>query len=154
MIAPILADVVWPALAIMARSYTWWGIASGLVVEYLALRWIGSVNWKKAVLAVITVNAATSLIGYVAIPLLTFAWEFVLSYTVYQVVRVGTFNPFGWISTVIVIGAITGFPEYLLLTKAFKIQFRVKRAWLWWWIANSLSVLIAFITVLIWPVNL
>ncbi len=154
MITPILADMVWPALYIMARSYTWWGIAFGLVVEYLALRWIANVTWKRAAIAVIAINAATSLIGYVAIPLFTLAWEFVLSYTIYQVIRLGMFNPFGWISTIIVIGAITGFPEYLLLTKAFKIQFKRKRSWLWWWLANCVSVLIAFITVLIWPVHL
>jgi hypothetical protein len=150
---PILTDVVWPILYILARSCTWWGIALGLVVEYLALRWIANINWKKAVIAVVAVNAATSLLGVVAIPLLTFAWEFILTYTVYQVVRVGTFNPFGWVSTIIVIGAITAFPEYFLLTRAFRIQFRGKRSWLWWWLANCVSVLIAFITVVIWPVN-
>jgi hypothetical protein len=151
---PILADVVWPALYIMERSYTWWGIMLGLVVEYLALRGIAHVTWKKAAIAVVAVNAASSLLGYVAIPLLTLGWEFVLEYTVYQVIRLGTFNLFGWVSTVIVIGAITGFPEYFLLTKAFKIQFRSKRPWLWWWLANCVSVFIAFLTVLIWPVHL
>jgi hypothetical protein len=151
---PMIADMVWPALYLMARSYTWWGIALGLVIEYFALKGIANITWKRAAIAIVAVNAATSLIGYLAIPLLTLAWEFVLQFTIYQFIHIGTFNPFGWISSIVVIGAITGFPEYLLLTKVFKVQFRSKRSWLWWWLANCASVLVAFITVLIWPVNL
>jgi hypothetical protein len=151
---PVLADVVWPALYIIARSYTWWGISLGLVIEYVTLRAIANVSWRKAVLAVLAVNAVTALAGYFAIPLLTFAWEYVLEYTIYQFLHLGTFNPIGWCSTILVMGAITGFPEYLLLRFAFRTEF--KRRWpsLWWWFANCLSVLVAFISVVIWPVNL
>jgi hypothetical protein len=150
---PLFADMVWPALYVMSRSYTWWGIGLGLVVEYLALKAIADVTWKSAAVPVIVVNAASALLGYFAIPALTLGWEFVLSYTIYQVIRVGTFNVFGWIATVLVMGAITAAPEYLLLILLFKIRFKKSRPWLWWWLANCVSVFIAFLTVLIWPVH-
>ena len=146
--------MVWPALYIMARSYTWWGIVLGLVIEYFALRLLSKATWQKTVVAVLAANALTSVIGYFAMPWLTFGWEFVLEFTVYQVIKLGTFNLFGWIATVFVMGAITAFPEYFFIKKVMKVEFTRKRSWLWWWLANCASVFVAFVTVIIWPVNL
>jgi hypothetical protein len=151
---PILADVVWPALYIMARSYTWWGIALGLVIEYFVLRLLSRATWQKTLIVVLAANAVTSVIGYFAMPLLTFGWEFVLESTVYQVIKLGTFNPFGWLATVVVMGAITAFPEYIFIKKIMNVEFTRKKPWLWWWLANCASVFVAFVTVVIWPVQL
>jgi integral membrane sensor domain MASE1 len=62
---PVLADVVWPALYIMARSYTWWGIALGLVIEYFVLRLLSKATWQKMLIVVLAANALTSVIGLV-----------------------------------------------------------------------------------------
>jgi hypothetical protein len=148
---PILADMVWPGIMIMERYYTWWAILLGLFVEYFALRLIANSTWKKAAIAVVVVNTASALIGYFLTPWLTLGWEFILSYTVYQVIHLGTFNIFGWLSTIIIMGGITTIPEYLLLKYAFRIQFNKKKPWLWWWLANCVSVLIAFLSLIIWP---
>jgi hypothetical protein len=145
--------MVWPGIFLMQRYYTWWAILLGLVVEYFALRLIANSSWKRAVVAVVTVNTASALIGYFLTPWLTLAWEFILAYTVYQVIQLGTFNPFGWFSTIIIMGGITALPEYLLLKYAFRIQFNKKRPMLWWWLANCISVLIAFLSLIIWPAN-
>ena len=149
----ILANVVWPALYILSRYYTWWAIVFGLLVECFALRFISTTNTNKAVLAVVTANLVTAVVGYFALPWITFGWEFALGYTVYQLLDVGTFNPFGWITSVLLISALTAFPELLIIRQVFKIELR-KNAWLFWWIANAISVLLAFITVLIWPVRI
>lgn len=150
----IVADVVWPALFFMERVYTWWAVATGLIVEYVVLRAIARVTWRKAAIATVAVNAASALVGLAAIPLIGFAWEALLDLTVYRLLHAGTFNPFGWISTVFLIGGITGFVEYLLLTRAFKVAFKVRHAWFWWWMANCASVFLAFVTMLLWPVSL
>ena len=149
----ILANMVWPALYLMERYYSWWAIAAGLIIEYAVLRLISKSKPWTAVWAVLAANALTALVGYFTIPYLTLAWEYILSFTVYQLIDVGTFNPFGWISSIIIMAAITAFPELLVIRKAFDIEMK-KEAWLYWWLANMASVALAFITVLIWPVEL
>ena len=121
--------------------------------RYAILRAISNEKQAKIAYSVLAANAFTALVGYFAIPYLTFAWEFALSYTVYQLIDVGTFNPFGWISSIIVMAAITAFPELLIIRKIFKVEMN-ERSWLYWWGANIASVSLAFITVLIWPVEL
>jgi hypothetical protein len=148
-----LANMVWPALYLMERYYSWWAIALGLIIEYTVLRYISNENQKKIIYSVFISNALTALVGYFAIPYLTLAWEFVLSFTVYQLLDVGTFNPFGWFSSIIIMAAITAFPELLIIRKIFKIELK-KNAWIYLWGANIASVALAFITVLIWPVKL
>lgn len=149
----ILTNVVWPALYIISRYYTWWAIGTGLVIECVALRLLTKNRAKKAVLAVLAANLITAIVGYFTIPWITLGWEFALEYTVYQLVDVGTFNPFGWFTSILLISAITAFPELLIIRKAFRIELRTN-AWRYWWIANVLSVLLAFLTVLIWPVEM
>jgi hypothetical protein len=148
----ILANVVWPALYILSRYYTWWAIGIGLLIECVVLRLLTKDSAKKVVLAVAVANLITAIIGYFTIPWITLGWDFALEYTVYQLLDVGTFNPFGWITSILLISAITAFPELLIIQKLFKIELRT-RAWTYWWAANALSVLLAFLTVLIWPVQ-
>jgi hypothetical protein len=149
----ILSNLVWPALYILARYYTWWAIGFGLLVECLALRSLSKAPWKKSVTAVVIANLATAVIGYFVLPWATFAWEAALDLSVYQFIGVGTFNIFGWISSVVIMSGLTAFPELVIIRKCFMIPLRNK-AWRWWWLANAVSVLLAFITVMIWPVEL
>ena len=80
----ILANVVWPALYILSRYYTWWAIGIGLLIECVVLRLLTKDSAKKVVFAVAVANLITAIVGYFAIPWITFGWEFALEYTVYQ----------------------------------------------------------------------
>ena len=39
---PTYADVVWPALYLETRIFTWWAMALGLVIEFFFVRWLFS----------------------------------------------------------------------------------------------------------------
>ena len=63
-----LADVVWPALLFASYERGVAAIVTGLIAEFLVLRYVFPMGWKKAILIDITMNFASSLVGAVAIP--------------------------------------------------------------------------------------
>ena len=73
--APIGTAAVWPALLLEGRILTWWAILVGLVVEYFFVRNITELSWSRAALADVAMNAATSVIGILLIPISGIAWE-------------------------------------------------------------------------------
>jgi hypothetical protein len=65
----ILADLVWPALFLGGRLLSWWAIGMGLLVELFFVRWLTGFSWPKSLVADITMNGASSLLGWALIPL-------------------------------------------------------------------------------------
>jgi hypothetical protein len=72
---PVLAKLVWPALYLEGRLFTWWAIGTGLAVEYRVVRQLTGLPPRKTLLADVTMNDASALAGLVLLPLAGVVWE-------------------------------------------------------------------------------
>jgi len=146
----LLANVVWPALFLEERLLAWWVILIGLAVEAPFVRFLTGFSWKKTLAADIAMNATSTIIGVVLIPLGGIAWEYVGEVTFYHRFNVGTFNPVTWCATFLIAVSISAALEFLTLRFAFK-QRLGGRGFCWLWLANSISAGLAFWSVFRFP---
>ncbi|WP_396586766.1 hypothetical protein [Bermanella sp. R86510] len=156
MLVPVVAhaNVVWPALYLETRLFSWWAISIGLLVEYLFVRKLFNVTPQKAVLATITANAASAIFGILLIPLAGIAWEVFPGLFLYHVFKMGTFNPITWCATFLIACAVNVALEGLIYKKAFKFNFLFKsKMFLWFMLANTASVGVATASLIINPVQ-
>lgn len=147
---PIFADVVWPALFLESRLFSWWAIGFGLVVELSFVRWLTLLDWRKSFMADLTMNTASALLGVVLIPLAGIVWEIFPGIVIYKIFDIGTFNPGTWTATFLFAVFINAGLELLVLRFIFK-QKAGKRVFWWLSVANSLSVALAFVSILVHP---
>lgn len=147
---PILADVVWPALFLEQRLFSWRAIGLGLVVEFFFVRWLTVLGFRMCIAADITMNAASALLGIILVPAAGFIWELFPGIIIYKVFNIGTFNPGTWAATFLFAVFINAALETSVLRFAFK-QKTGKRVFWWLCVANSLSVSLAFGSLFIHP---
>ena len=149
------ANVVWPALYLETRLFSWWAISIGLLVEFLFVKWIFTLPIKKASIATISANAVSAIAGIILIPLAGIAWELFPGSLINKVFSWGTFNPITWGATFFLGCLVNGLLEGAVYRKWFFPDFRFKsKAFLWLLAANSLSVGAAFISLWLKPVQL
>jgi hypothetical protein len=139
----MLADVIWPAILLEERLFSWWAIVLGLAVEFFFVRWLTALNLRMCVIADLSMNAASALLGIILIPLAGFIWEIFPGLVLYKVFNIGTFNPGTWAATFLLAVFVNAALESLVLRHIFKQQVDKKVFW-WLCVANSLSVAIAF----------
>jgi hypothetical protein len=149
---PILADVVWPALFVENRLLSMWVILAGLVVEYFFVRRITRLSVKKSILADVSMNAASTLLGIVLIPVAGLAWEVFPGIILFKWFNLGTFNPGTWLATFCFAVLINAALETFVLAKLFKQQLG-KRGFRWLCLANAVSVGIAYASFFIFPIK-
>ena len=147
------ADMVWPALYLVSRLFTWWAIAIGLLIEFVVIRIAFALPPRKAILADIAANAASSLVGAVVIAIGGLIWEFGPGQLMYKWLNVGTFNPFTWGVTIIVAALVNAVIETFVLTERFDVPFS-RRTFIILTVANAVTVGIAFASVFIAPVEM
>ena len=94
-----LADVVWPALFLETRIFTWWAILIGLALEYLFIRRLFALSPQRAVVATVVANTISALAGLPLIPLSGVAWEIFPGMLYMSLFKWGTFNPVTWGAT-------------------------------------------------------
>ena len=147
---PFFADVVWPALFLEQRLFSWWAIGLGLVVELFFVRWLTGLSWRMSIVADLSMNTASALLGMFLIPLAGIAWEFFPGSILYKLFDIGTFNPGTWAATFLFSVLINGILEWSVLRFIFR-QKVGKRAFWWLCVANSLSVGLAFGSLFVKP---
>ena len=152
-IAPIIADVVWPALYLEQRLFSWWAIGLGLLVELIFLCRITNLSLRMCVVADLAMNAASALLGTFLIPVAGFLWELFPGIVLYKLFKLGTFNPGTWTATFILAVLVNAVLETTVLRYAFH-QKPAKRIFGWLCLANSLSIALAFISLFVYPVHL
>jgi len=140
---PVKADVVWPALYLEMRLFSWWAIGLGLIVEFFFIWKVFSLPLKRALMADIAANTASALLGVVLIPLAGIAWEVFPGLAFYHFLNVGTFNPITWSATFIFACLINALLESYVLKYFFKLPF-TKKTFFWLVLANVVSVGVAF----------
>ena len=139
----IIADIVWPALVVEQRLFSWWAIGSGLLVEFFFVRWLTTLDVKMSAVADLTMNGASALLGILLLPLAGLAWEVFPGIVLSTAFNIGTFNPGTWTATFLLAVFINAALETFVLRRVFKQQ-TGKRVFWWLCVANSLSVSIAF----------
>ncbi len=140
---PASADVVWPALYLETRLFSWWAIGLGLVVEFFFIWKVFALPPKRALIADLAANTASALLGALLIPLAGVAWEVFPGLAFYHLLNWGTFNPVTWGATFVFACLINAWLESYVLKRFFKLPF-TRKTFLWLTLANAASVGIAF----------
>ncbi len=142
----VVADLVWPALFLEGRLLSWWAIGLGLLGELFFVRWLTRFSWPKSLATDVTMNAASSLLGWALIPLAGIAWEIFPGIPLYRLLDIGTFNPGTWAATFLAAVFINSGVETAVLCYGFK-QRPFTRFYWWLALANALSVGLAVASV-------
>ena len=143
------ANVVWPSLYLAGRTITWAPILIGLTVEYFFIRRFTDFETKKAVIAVITMNAISALVGIYPIAFSNLYWEKYIGEHI-ATLSTGSFTPTAWAITLFVAVLINTLIEGLVLLWGFKLK-NWKKVFIWLACANSISILVAYLTIYIDP---
>ena len=139
------ADVVWPALYLETRLFSWWAIAVGLVAEYIFIRWVFQLSVRRAAIATTVANGVSAVVGVPLIPLAGIAWEFFPGSIYMRAFNWGTFNPVTWAATFVIACLVNTVVEAAVYKLGFKLPVRRREFW-WVFVANSVSVGLAFAT--------
>lgn len=147
---PAYADVIWPALFLEGRLLTIPVIAAGLFIEWLFLVFGLGLTAKKAAVVDVVMNAVSTLVGMLAIPLAGLVWEFFPGLLMFKMLNIGTFNPLTWAFTYVAAVAITACIEVIVAKRIFKL-IKSRRELLVVLAANAASVGVAFASLFVFP---
>lgn len=138
------ADMVWPALILETRLFSWWAISVGLIVEYFFVRKLFGLAPKRAAIADLSANAVSAVAGILLIPVAGIAWEFFPGSLLREMSIWATFHPITWAGTFFLACVINALLEGLVYKYAFKVDFLFNRKKFWWLVlANVFSVGVA-----------
>src|SRR5437868_4101709 len=127
----VFADVIWPALFLVWRLL--FAVPLGLLIEFFFLWKLIGLNLKDAISADALMNLASTMLGFILIPLLGL---------IAIIPFPATFGTGAWIATFIVSVLINTFLESWIVKRWLKADFVTKDFWLLA-LANSLSVGVA-----------
>ncbi len=148
------ADVVWPALYLETRMFSWWAISIGFVVEFFFVRWLFSLAFRRALIATFSANLVSTIAGILLIPLGGIAWELFPGLVYNRALGWGTFNPVTWAATFLIASVINALIEGSIYKLAFKYDLKFKsRKFLWLVLANGISVGVAFASLWVAPIR-
>ncbi len=149
------ANMVWPALYLEIRLCSWWAVLVGLLVEYLFVRWLFKLPPLRALWADILANTFSTIVGILLIPLAGIVWELFPGSLYMWIFNWGTFNPLTWLGTILIASFINTLLERLVYKKIFHLNIGFKqKEFRWLFIANFLTVVIAFASLWIMPLEL
>jgi hypothetical protein len=134
----VLADVVWPALDLESRLVT--------VSVFLGLS-----TWRS-LLATFVMNAVSTAVGIVLLPVLGFLWEVGPARAVHSTTGMGTYNPVTWGVTAVLAVLSNGGIEGIVLRAVFKVPMNGKRVAVLL-LANAFSVGLALVSLHRYPVQ-
>ncbi|HVN93867.1 MAG TPA: hypothetical protein VMT38_09225 [Terracidiphilus sp.] len=149
-----IADLVWPALALVQRMLSVVPIVAGLIVEWLAL-WLGGfgLKWKKAIVVDVVMNAASALIGLFLIPALGMGWHYGPGQLIDRLIPIGMTFHIDSLAAYVIAVAVTTAIEAAVVRWGFKIRLGARRFAILLG-ANAISVGFAFVSVIMHPAPL
>lgn len=155
-ILPVVAyaDLVWPALFLGTRLFSWWAITVGLVIEYLFVRRLFGLNPMLALEATVSANVFSSLAGAILIPIAGIVWELFPGSLYMWAFEWGTFNPLTWAGAFLLACLINALLEGALYNYIFKVELQYKsKKFGWLVLANAFSVGVALASIWVVPVQ-
>lgn len=151
----VLANVVWPALYLEIRLFSWWAISFGLLIELFFIKKLFNLSLKDTVKPVVVANIISAILGIILIPLGGIIWEIFPGLIFYHFFELGTFNPATWFGTFLLASLINAVVESLIYQKIFKIKLSFKsKTFISIFLVNMLSVSLAFISIFIYPIRM
>ena len=149
---PVLANFVWAGLILISWLLAVPSILIGLVIEYFFVKKLTGFSVKRSILADVTMNAASLLLGIILIPLVSFVWEISFSSLLWKLNNqiVGSFHPVNLTATYILAVLVNTIIENLVLRKVFRLA-KNKASFRWLFLANAFSVGIAFVGFWLYP---
>ena len=150
---PILTDMIWPALDLEGRILSWYAIGAGLIVEYFFLRKITKQDPLSCVFADIIMNGISTMLGFILIPISGLFWEASGGNLINRVFNVGTYNLASWLVT-IALAALANAAVEMLVLRSLQGNWLGTRGFWFLFLANLVSVAIAFVSLLVyWPMD-
>jgi hypothetical protein len=143
------ADVVWPALFMEMRLLSVWVVVLGLAIEPV-IRYLTRRPWWTSLGITVAINAISTLVGVLLIPLAGIVWEVGPGLLMYRALGVGTFNPVTWTATVVLAALISASVEALALRWPFRHRIG-RRGFGVLTLANLASTVVAAASLAIWP---
>lgn len=146
----MLANIVWPSLYLANRTLTPAIVVISLIVEWLTLRHVAKTKspWFTAAV-IVAINLISATVGYFVITELGFYWELGPGSDIANWQNAGTFNPVSWTVAIFLAIAINTFLEAGTAALVFRI--RSSRAVIGLLLANSLTVILAYLTLAVSP---
>jgi hypothetical protein len=136
-------DIVWPAMAMAGHPIYWAAISAGVLVEWPFIKAVMCRPWVKSIAPTVIANAASSLIGVLAIPAIGALWEIGPGDLIDRRLGLPTFNDASWAVTCVIVIALNVLIEGAVLARWFHARVSAKNAGLLL-AANALSVGLAF----------
>lgn len=124
------ANVVWPAAILTQGFYTWWVIAAGLVIEWMAIQRLFGLSVGRAAFVDLVANAASALLGVLLIPIAGFAYELFPGSLINWALSWGTFNPVAWLATVLLAALVNLVVEATIMKREFKLPLTRRTKWI------------------------
>lgn len=140
------ANMAWPARLLEERLVAIPTIMLGILLESVALRLLFLLPWPRAIFVSVAVNAASALVGLLAIP----ASGLFLEVMTAAIVGTPVFGPLGWIVTLLGAATVSAGIEGFVLGRYFSLPFN-RACWLVWCVANFLTTYSAFMTFYVVP---
>src|SRR4029077_21253884 len=123
---------------------TWWVVVAGLLVEFPVVRWSFRLPLRKAILADVTMNAASTILGTICLAIAGLIWEVFPGIMLYEGFHIGTFNPITWSVTFILAAVINTWIEAMVLRAGFGCRLERRRI-VALFLANAVTVALAAI---------
>jgi hypothetical protein len=150
---PVFANFVWAGLILESRLIAIPIILAGLVIEFFFVRRLTGFSVKRSIIADVTMNAASLLLGLILIPLAGFAWEIFVGSLLWELnTQIGSFHPINLMATFILAVLINAVIENFVLRKIFKLE-KDKLGFRWLCLANALTVSIALGSLWFFPIK-
>ena len=152
LITPIaLADMIWPAVILEGGILTWWIIGLSLIIEYFFVKKITNTSVKKSIIITLAINAASTIIGIILIPMLGLLLIIPVWLITYFISNGRVVNLIGFITTYILAVFVNNAIEFGVL-KLFKCKL-TKNSFLILLIANAITIGIALLYILLTEIH-
>jgi hypothetical protein len=134
------ADVPFTFIFLYGKLTYWWVIVIGLAIEATFLHKFFEMSWKKATVAALIINVASTLLGFVGLPLIF--------------IPVSPLEPPETIVALIIIIAYLAVVDNLIELSLLRLAFRIKlslRRFLIFLLANAITGALVYIALLTIP---
>jgi hypothetical protein len=136
------ANLTWPALYVSEGIRAWWVIAAGLVVEWVAIKWLFRLSIWRTTLVDVAANAVSALLGLVLIPVAGIVYEYVLGSILHWAFSWNTFSHVGWVVNAVLAATVNVAIELLVMRSLFKLPLSRRAKWVLF-AANLVTALMA-----------
>jgi len=141
----LFVDIVWPSL-LLEFPLVVWHITAGLLIEGLIVWFIYRASLRDTAIMTVTVNALSTIVGILMIPLFGIGWEIFPGMLIEKLFDVGTFNLGTWTASALFATSANTAIETSALKGIFKRPITGRVICLMF-LANAASVGIAMYTV-------